>query len=529
MKNNLKQKKGITLIALVITIVVLLILAGVTIALLTGENGILGKATTAKSKNEESSVEEKIKLSVMYARMNTNGDTNINLDELETELNKNFNNDVNIEKKGENSSLPWRVENNGYILKIDKNGDVIRINGIELYKSNIQLLQGESETIEAELTPGITGIITWKSENESVAVVDNSGKVTAIGGGTTKIIAQIDGTEYSAFCNIEVVQKVVKIEVKDMQITKGTIANLDVVTTPNSNVEELEYKSSDENIATVDDKGCVKGVNAGETTIIITGKKTKDVTATCNVKVIRTYTSKNVSKITVDDYGKEVKDYTVGNKTYRIFYKDDEGKYGEKGTVYLKADASSADTELKSYMNTTPTENEIFEKMNVKWAKINGQVFDRVKENSAAYLADTSKWTNYVDERARYAIGAPSIEMYIDSYNQAFGTKYKTEILEGDGYQYSIDDGQTYVGETENQTISSEKNGMYLKANETASDWWLCSPNGTGWEEICFIDITNAKLSASSMMTYWGSYAISKSNAPIISLKDNVDLQIYND
>ena len=50
MKINLKQRNGITLIALVITIVVLLILAGVTIAMLTRENGILGKATTAKAK-----------------------------------------------------------------------------------------------------------------------------------------------------------------------------------------------------------------------------------------------------------------------------------------------------------------------------------------------------------------------------------------------------------------------------------------------------------------------------------------------
>lgn len=40
-KNVLKEKKGITLIALVITIIVLLILAGVSIAMLTGDNGIL--------------------------------------------------------------------------------------------------------------------------------------------------------------------------------------------------------------------------------------------------------------------------------------------------------------------------------------------------------------------------------------------------------------------------------------------------------------------------------------------------------
>ena len=69
MKNNLKQKKGITLIALVITIVVLLILAGVTIAMLTGENGILGKATTAKAKSAEEEAREKVSLMLASWKM----------------------------------------------------------------------------------------------------------------------------------------------------------------------------------------------------------------------------------------------------------------------------------------------------------------------------------------------------------------------------------------------------------------------------------------------------------------------------
>jgi Tfp pilus assembly protein PilE len=46
----MEQQKGITLIALVITIIVLLILAAISIATLTGENGILIKASTAKEK-----------------------------------------------------------------------------------------------------------------------------------------------------------------------------------------------------------------------------------------------------------------------------------------------------------------------------------------------------------------------------------------------------------------------------------------------------------------------------------------------
>ena len=57
-----KQNKGITLIALVITIIVLLILAGVTIASITGENGILKQAQNAKIKTKISSVEEQINL-----------------------------------------------------------------------------------------------------------------------------------------------------------------------------------------------------------------------------------------------------------------------------------------------------------------------------------------------------------------------------------------------------------------------------------------------------------------------------------
>lgn len=56
------KDKGITLIALVITIIVLLILAGISIAMLTGENGILNKATTAKENTVAADEKEKVSL-----------------------------------------------------------------------------------------------------------------------------------------------------------------------------------------------------------------------------------------------------------------------------------------------------------------------------------------------------------------------------------------------------------------------------------------------------------------------------------
>ena len=56
------EENGITLIALIVTIVILLILAGISIAMLTGDNGILTQAQNAKNKTEEAERNEKLDL-----------------------------------------------------------------------------------------------------------------------------------------------------------------------------------------------------------------------------------------------------------------------------------------------------------------------------------------------------------------------------------------------------------------------------------------------------------------------------------
>lgn len=82
-----KEKKGITLIALVITIIVLLILAGVTIATLTGENGILTQAQRAKEETEGARENEISSLLNMENMINNyvNGEDELNDDRLGNE------------------------------------------------------------------------------------------------------------------------------------------------------------------------------------------------------------------------------------------------------------------------------------------------------------------------------------------------------------------------------------------------------------------------------------------------------------
>ena len=70
MKTKIKNDmKGITLIALVITIIVLLILAGVSIATLTGQNGILTQSQNAKEQTENSNNWEQVKLAVTAGKL----------------------------------------------------------------------------------------------------------------------------------------------------------------------------------------------------------------------------------------------------------------------------------------------------------------------------------------------------------------------------------------------------------------------------------------------------------------------------
>ena len=83
---NLKEKQGITLIALIITIIVLLILAGVSIAMLAGNNGILTRTKSAKKTSEIAGIKEEIKTEIIAEQAGNEG--NISESALKTILEK---------------------------------------------------------------------------------------------------------------------------------------------------------------------------------------------------------------------------------------------------------------------------------------------------------------------------------------------------------------------------------------------------------------------------------------------------------
>ena len=115
MRFKTKEAKGITLIALVITIIVLLILAGVTIATLTGDNGILKKAGDAKTQTEQAKEDENFKIAIAGS-YGTDGKLNLK------DLKDNLKNQGILTNSNE---FPLEVTVNGEKKKIDANGNII--------------------------------------------------------------------------------------------------------------------------------------------------------------------------------------------------------------------------------------------------------------------------------------------------------------------------------------------------------------------------------------------------------------------
>ena len=109
--------KGITLIALVITIIVLLILAGVSIAMLTGENGVLTKATEAKDQTGIAQEKEEITMAYASAKANKVDKVSepVTASELQSELDK-----LNSEGTADDDSELTVTYPNGHIYTIDQ-------------------------------------------------------------------------------------------------------------------------------------------------------------------------------------------------------------------------------------------------------------------------------------------------------------------------------------------------------------------------------------------------------------------------
>ena len=545
-KSNFKRNNGITLVALVITIILLLILAGITISSLTS-SGLFKAAQNARTTTDESTILEKIKLSLMNSRFGEGKYGEIDLGLLEEELVRQGIESSEV-TKGEGGKLPWKITHNGFTFEIKEDGTIEKVNGISLNKTVLKLMKGANETLVATKTEGLTGDVEWSSSNTSVATVDNAGKVTVVGeSGSADITASISGTGYSTKCTVTVAKAIAGVKIVEpatgkLEVGVNATGTIKVAPT-NNDSEEVVYTvtSSDTSNQYVEatvsgDAITVKGkaTTSSDVTLTIEGKgkstnTSKTVTATVTVtKKLISLTAEQIKANPKTYYGKEVKNYTAGGLTYRIFYVDENNK------IYLKGDDKRS-TSLNDYANYDAT-NTLVKELNPEWAATRGTSTWNTNEKAAAWLCSpvnsttisttTLPWKNYFDStKAEYVVGGPSVEMYVKSYNQthdkdasnndALGYQYQTNDAPGYGYKV-FGEVQNSGWYTNNNTIDVTNNG---KIYGNGNYWWLASPSANFSNTVCLVISSNACLNFSSSGNTYGL-------SPLVSLQSGINVQV---
>ena len=149
-KLNLRKKQGITLIALVVTIVVLLILAAVSIGMLTGENGVITQAQRAKEETVIADEKEILRLSYTTCKqdnmINDMAEEIVTDEQLQIELNNNKRN-TTVTLVGEDLEVIFTDTNHKYVIY--QNGTIEQVENLSPEEANkiVDVVAGNRENI----------------------------------------------------------------------------------------------------------------------------------------------------------------------------------------------------------------------------------------------------------------------------------------------------------------------------------------------------------------------------------------------
>ena len=234
-----------------------------------------------------------------------------------------------------NKTITWKSSNNN-VATVDSNGKVtgisagvaiitatssngksvsckvtitnpVAIDRVSLNQPTITIGKGGSTKLTVTISPSnaTNKAITWKSSNNSVATVDNSGNIKGISIGEATITVTSNNGKM-ATCTVKVTEPIqvtgISLNKTNVSIVEGTSVTLTATISPNNATNnKVTWTSGNNNIAKVDENGKVTGINVGE--VIIAATSSNGRQAKCVVKVTR-QAVKGTASIVIggDDY-----------------------------------------------------------------------------------------------------------------------------------------------------------------------------------------------------------------------------------
>lgn len=458
---TLNRQKGITLVALVVTIVILLILAGISINLVLGENGIVKRSEEARSKTELAQIKEAADL--IYASLETDAYiAGISNDNLLAEIIEKLDDDFDIEEVS-NAGATTRFKS--LILKDSSNNTITA--------ADVVVRTGETKTIQAIVEKeNVTGSVRYYTN-----IQGQDYEITLGNNGVELVESEApgDGPVAPAF---EVTTEITSSALDDANATGNvvTVAKTDI-----TNGASIE----------------IVGVADGEATVVIkvdgAVKETLELTTTIPPAPGASFPGTPQ----LGAYYGEVTNYNAQGLVWRLFYDDGEIVYliaetqdgGCLGdTVRLTKDNadmkdSTTNTIKAKYNDGSKVSEEVQNISPVLKAYNKGRQFTSSNTNSSikgvAWLSDTEYWgttKGYKIEPALCAIGAPTLELFQASWNEARNydaEESKRPAMNLGAEKSGLNDGGLNL--TAKAVKSSLNNGMYNNG-----DYWFASPSSYG-------------------------------------------------
>ena len=446
-KGMTKANKGITLIALVITIIILIILAGVAVNLSLGENGIFNRAKTAREQYKMAEVKEKIELAIV---------------------------DIQSEKMGKGeqctidtiiSELPGKVDG----LTISKDGENAK---------------GKYNDCDFTIDPSLK--LTIEGYTPSTGGGTSGGTGGSTGGGSTPTTTLVDSITLN------------KTSLTLMESKEETLTA--TISPTNATNKEVTWSTNADSIATVDTTGKVKAVATGTAIITATAKDGSGKSASCTVTV------ESAIKAGYVNYGIDLNGNGDTTDDWKIFYKEDDETSPNNGNTYIIAanylDVTRYSTvsvnagmtkysTYRAYWRTVPAYTTITDTVRSRfmfsWNK--NTTNNNIKPVSK--LLDTSLWSSFVTtelaSKGGTAIGGPTAEMWVASWNKAYPTSTQLTLNANNtnGYQingdYSISLGGT-------PGYRSAPNVYFPDPlADNAYGYWLASPASTNTNDVLYV------------------------------------------
>ena len=570
-----KSNAAITLIALIITIIVLLILAGVTLNMVMGENGIFGKANNAKNKTEVAQYEEELRMCVLELQTDAaaNG-TTFNMETIKNkfvEKVKELENTTEIEFPTEKSETRLDGTYKGYEFYID-----------DKYAAHI----GDKATgisLTTSLDPSgwtqgpVTATITIKSNNGINEVEPNEGSKN---GNNEYIITKTDIAENTNFeytvtdgqgntqTKTAVINTIDKNSPADFTITaENTEEGLRITgetTDAESGIDKYEYyaKKSDGEYKAYDSNP-ITGLASGTYSVYAiaydkAGNSKQSTNTVENVKISRTYsniTAQMVAEHPEIYYGLKVINYTSqnGQNDWRIFYSDWKEKSIEQNTnnptdthIFLIT-GDYINTAETNRINTTATgmttsnyssywtSNSVpafqtVDSTTLTRFKATEYVLQSGRNNSrcVSTLLNDNNWSSYKDSgnKAEKAIGSPTVEMWMDSWNARYPNssdqiyRKASTSTSYPGYYVGTSSDPTGSYSINNSAKEGYSNKLYYPHTSNYNGtygYWLASPSAGHYNVVHYV-YYNGYVSHNNLACYYTGLGM----RPVVSLNSDI-------